>query len=214
MYSMLAMRSGRQARSSSRDGSDSGHNLAPPSWRCVTFDLETFIDDCKRALGESTPMLAVKELVERAVADPAGVAKALPEKGVTVMVRSPDLTVVSVVVPGGLPKARSIPHDHRMWAVVGIYAGQEDNEFFRRTDQSLVGSGGRSLRMSDSLVMGDDTIHAVHNPLDHGSLAAIHVYGGDLVGTQRSMWTEPGYVEQPYDETKVVGRGGFRQSPA
>ena len=50
-------------------------------------------------------------------------------------------------------------------AVVGIYAGQEDNEFFRRTEQSLVGSGGRSLRVSDTRAIGDDTIHTVDNPL-------------------------------------------------
>ena len=178
------------------------------------FDLDAFIVDCRSALGEARSMLAVKEVVERAIAEPAAVAKAMPEKGVTVIVRSPDITVANVVVPGGLPKSRSIPHNHLMWAVVGIYAGQEDNQFFRRGDNTLVDSGGRSLRVSDALAMGDDTIHAVHNPLDHSALAAIHVYGGDLVGARRSMWTEPGCVEQPYDETKVVGRGGFRQPPA
>ena len=33
------------------------------------------------------------------------------------------------------------PHDHRMWAAIGIYAGQEDNAFYRRT-----GAGGRDAR--------------------------------------------------------------------
>ena len=178
------------------------------------FDLDAFIVECRNALGEAQPVLAVKDIIGRAVADPAAVAKALPDKGVTVMVRDPDLTVISVVVPGGTSKSRSIPHDHRMWAVVGIYAGQEDNQFFRRADNSLVDSGGRSLRVSDSLALGSDTIHAIHNPLHHSSLAAIHVYGGDLLGAERSMWTDPGYVEQPYDETKVVGRVGFKQAPA
>jgi predicted metal-dependent enzyme (double-stranded beta helix superfamily) len=60
------------------------------------------------------------------------------------------------------------------------------------------------------LAMGDDTIHAIRNPLDHSALAAIHVYGGDLIGAARSMWTRPSYDEQPYDDTKVVGPGGFR----
>jgi predicted metal-dependent enzyme (double-stranded beta helix superfamily) len=178
------------------------------------FDLDAFVAGCRTALGEAQPLLAVKEIVERAVADPGAVAKALPDKGVTVMIRSSDLTVLSVVVPGGLSKSRSIPHDHRMWAVVGIYAGQEDNRFFHRADNSLVDTGRRSLRVSETLVMGDNTIHAVHNPLDHSALAAIHVYGGDLIGAHRSMWTELGYVEQPYDETKVVGRRGFKHTTA
>lgn len=29
---------------------------------------------------------------------------------------------------------------------------------------------------------------------------------------ERSMWTQPDYTEAPYDDTKVVGRGGIRDS--
>jgi hypothetical protein len=59
--------------------------------------------------------------------------------------------------------------------------------------------------MSDTLAVGDDTVHAVQNPLGHSALAVIHVYGGDLLGTARSIRTVPGYEEQPYDDTKVLG---------
>jgi predicted metal-dependent enzyme (double-stranded beta helix superfamily) len=130
------------------------------------------------------------------------------EPGVELLHRSDDLTVLSVVIAAGLPA--TLPHDHRMWAVVGIYGGQEDNQFFRRADGALVESGGRSLRASDTLAMGDDTIHAIHNPLDHSALAAIHVYGGDLIAAERSMWTQPDLDEQPYDDTRVIGGGGIR----
>ena len=34
------------------------------------FDLETFVADCRAALGESTPEVAVRELVARAMAQP------------------------------------------------------------------------------------------------------------------------------------------------
>jgi predicted metal-dependent enzyme (double-stranded beta helix superfamily) len=173
------------------------------------FDVDAFVAECQTGLAESQPVLAIKEIVDRAVAEPDAVATALhAEPGVAVLHRSADLTVISVVIPAGLPQ--SLPHDHRMWAVVGIYEGQEDNQFFRRADSGLVESGGRSLRVTDTLAMGDDTIHAINNPLDRRALAAIHVYGGDLIGAERSMWTRPGYNEQPYDDTKVVGRGGFK----
>jgi predicted metal-dependent enzyme (double-stranded beta helix superfamily) len=175
------------------------------------FDVDAFVAECQTSLAESQPMLAINEILERAVAQPDAVASALhAEPGVTVLHRDADLTVVSVVIPAGLPP--SLPHDHRMWALVGIYGGQEDNQFFRRADRGLAESGGRSLRVSDTLAMGDDTIHAIRNPLDHGALAAIHVYGGDLIGAERSMWTRPGYDEQPYDDTTVIGRGGFKES--
>ncbi len=175
------------------------------------FDVDDIIAECQATLAESRPMLAATEILDRAVAEPDAMATALrAEPGVAVLYRSADLTVASVVVPAGLPQ--SLPHDHRMWALVGVYGGQEDNQFFRRVDGGLVESGERSLRVSDTLVMGDDTIHAVRNPVGHSALAAIHVYGGDLIGEKRSMWTRPGYDEQPYDETKVVGGGGFGDS--
>jgi predicted metal-dependent enzyme (double-stranded beta helix superfamily) len=173
------------------------------------FDVDTLVADCRLALTESQPLLAVKEILERAIAKPDKVATALEaQPGVEVLHRSPELTIVSVVVPAGLPA--TLPHDHRMWAVVGIYGGQEDNQFFRRVAPGLTETGGRSIRTSETLAMGDDTIHSICNPLDHEALAAIHVYGGDLVGAERSMWTKPDFEEQPYDDTKVVGRGGIR----
>jgi predicted metal-dependent enzyme (double-stranded beta helix superfamily) len=173
------------------------------------FDVDAFVGECQTALLESQPVLAIKEILDRAVAQPGAVAAALQaEPGVALLHRSDDLTVASVVIPAGVP--RTLPHDHRMWALVGIYGGQEDNQFFRRIDGGLAESGGRSIRVSETLAMGDDTIHAIHNPQAHSMLAAIHVYGGDLVGVDRSMWTDPDHEEQPYDDTKVVGRGGIR----
>lgn len=175
------------------------------------FDVEAFVEDCRAALRESQPLLATKEILDRAVADPDALEKAFrPDPGVTLLHRSDDLTVVSVVIPPGLPA--SVPHDHRMWALVGIYGGQEDNQFFRRTNAGLTESGGRSIQAADTLAMGEETIHAIRNPLDHSTLAAIHVYGGDLLGAERSMWTGESYDEQPYDETKVIGRGGVKDS--
>jgi predicted metal-dependent enzyme (double-stranded beta helix superfamily) len=172
----------------------------------MVFDVDNFVAECRAALRESQPMLAVKDIVERAVADPNAIATSLhAEPGVAALHRSDDLTVLSVVIPAGL--RQTLPHNHRMWALVGIYEGQEDNQFFRRADSGLADSGGRSLRVSDTLAMGDDVIHAIQNPLERSALGAIHVYGGDLIGmgAGRSMWTRPDYDEQPYDDTAVIG---------
>jgi predicted metal-dependent enzyme (double-stranded beta helix superfamily) len=88
-----------------------------------------------------------------------------------------------------------------MWAAIGIYAGQEDNEFFRRSApgaRSLTASGGRELAVGDVIVLGDDTIHAVSNPLPRLT-GAIHVYGGDFVNQPRSQWGPGPAEERPYD---------------
>ena len=74
---------------------------------------------------------------------------------------SDDLTVLNVVWAPGM---RFRPHNHLMWAAIGLYGGQEDNTFYRRTGQGIVQSGGRQLRTGDVALLGDDTIHAVTNP--------------------------------------------------
>ena len=38
------------------------------------FDVDTFLDDCIRANQEDKPQLAIKELLERAMSDPAALA--------------------------------------------------------------------------------------------------------------------------------------------
>jgi predicted metal-dependent enzyme (double-stranded beta helix superfamily) len=163
------------------------------------FDIDRFVVDCREALAEREHHRAVRELLERTVADRRGVADALAptDGGFTLLHHAPDLTVLHVVWAPGM---RIFPHDHRMWAAIGIYAGQEDNEFFRRAgeDGRLTGSGGKELTEGDVAVLGADTIHAVTNPLARLT-AAIHVYGGDFVNQPRSQWGPGEPVERPYD---------------
>jgi predicted metal-dependent enzyme (double-stranded beta helix superfamily) len=166
------------------------------------LDLDDFIADCQAALEEQQPLLAVKEVLERAVADPDGVAAALPptHSGIVPIHVAPDLTILKVVWAPGLSFG---PHDHRMWAAIGIYGGGEDNEFFRRDGCSLTASGGRELRTGDVCLLGDDVIHAVTNPTAQFT-GAIHVYGGDLLGTPRSEWRGEPFAEEPYDVARTL----------
>jgi predicted metal-dependent enzyme (double-stranded beta helix superfamily) len=61
-----------------------------------------------------------------------------------------------------------------------------------------VASGGKDLRRRDVVLLGDDTVHAVHNPLKRYT-GAVHVYGGDFVNTARSQWDPQTLLEEPYD---------------
>ena len=87
------------------------------------FDIDQFLDDCREAGSESEPRRAVRDLLDRTLSSPAEVADALrPTEGVLdVLYQSPDLTVLHVV---WAPHMVLYPHDHLMWAAIGIYTGQ------------------------------------------------------------------------------------------
>jgi predicted metal-dependent enzyme (double-stranded beta helix superfamily) len=153
---------------------------------------------CREAMHEPDPRGAIREVLARVVTDGTlsdgnqGDAAA----GLNILYRSPELTVLNVIWP---PRMTLFPHDHRMWAAIAIYSGREDNTFYRRSKGSIVTSGGKELTDGAVLLLGDDVIHAVHNPSQSSYTGAIHVYGGDFVGTPRSQWDPTTLAEQPYD---------------
>ena len=96
------------------------------------FETEEFVAACRSALDEHTPELAVKDLVSAAISRPGEIEAALgtPEEGgIQTLHRSDELTIINVIWPPGMA---IYPHDHQLWAVIGLYGGQEDNTFFRR----------------------------------------------------------------------------------
>jgi predicted metal-dependent enzyme (double-stranded beta helix superfamily) len=161
------------------------------------FDVETLVADCRAARSADMSLTAMRDVLDRHLARPSVVADVLgrPEGGIETLHHSPELTVLNVVWAPGM---RLYPHDHRMWAAIGIYGGTEDNEFFRRAEGGLQPSGGKSLREGEVVLLGDDTIHAVANPLD-SLTGAIHVYGGDFFTQPRSEWDPETLEERPYD---------------
>ena len=170
----------------------------------MAFEIAEFVDACRGALHESRPPLAVRDVLARAISTPRDVESAFQaeaEAGLASIHTSPELTVLHVVWPPGMTL---FPHDHRMWAAIGVYGGEEDNAFYRRDDGAIVVSGGRQLREQEVLLLGDDVIHAVSNPRQHAFTAAIHVYGGDLFATPRSAWTIDTLTEHAYDAEEAT----------
>jgi predicted metal-dependent enzyme (double-stranded beta helix superfamily) len=153
-------------------------------------------------LRESRPQLAVRDLLERTIAQPNDIEAALgSDAGLGPLHSSPELTVLHVVWP---PSMALFPHDHRVWAAIGVYGGQEDNTFYRRDSGGIVASGGRELREREVLLLGDDAIHAVTNPRRHAFTGGLHVYGGDFFNIPRSAWTPETLTEHPYDHDEAM----------
>jgi len=176
------------------------------------LDVERLIADCQAALAEDKGgFRGVREVAARAVSDPGAVLAGLGEPkqgGLHVLHSSPTLTILNVV---WAPKMTIMPHNHNMWAVIGVYAGAEDNIFWRRLPEGPAGhveaAGAKSLRARDCTVLGKDIIHSVTNPL--GRLTgAIHIYGGDFLAQERSEWEPETLEERPYDLAKAKAMFG------
>ena len=114
------------------------------------FDVDEFIADCVTARSETDAIVAVKEVIDRALSTAGEIAAALPATAaeIKVLYSSDELTILKVV---WAPSMSIPPHNHLMWAVNGIYIGEEDNTFFRRNDAGLVESGGRRLDVAGHL---------------------------------------------------------------
>ncbi|MDD9876364.1 MAG: hypothetical protein OXR84_02865 [Magnetovibrio sp.] len=165
------------------------------------FDADRLIEECQAAVAENDSHMAVKQIVERAVSDPAAVLKGLGEPtraGVNRLFVSDKLTVLNLVWG---PMMTLKPHDHKMWAVIGIYTGREDNIFWRKLKDEpnrIEAAGAEALGTGDCAPLGRDVVHSVTNPLPRLT-GALHVYGGDFFGDGRSEWDPETLTEQPYD---------------
>jgi predicted metal-dependent enzyme (double-stranded beta helix superfamily) len=176
------------------------------SWekeRVAMFEKERFIEECRIALKESDPRAAIRELVARAVSEPAHIVQALGEPkraGIETIYQANDLTILNLCWG---PRMVFKPHDHRMWAVIGIYGGLEQNIFYHRSEYGLKQHGTKGLQTKDTIPLGATIIHAVINPLGRIT-GAIHVYGGDFFATPRSEWNPQTFEEQPFDVADAI----------
>lgn len=171
------------------------------------FNLDSFIESCNSAVTNDGTHLEIKEIVEKAVSDPNSLMKAIGEPGkagASPIFSSTNLTIVNVV---WAPWVTIYPHNHNIWAVIGIYSGREDNIFWRRINEDKQGrieaAGARSLCLGDVTPLGPDIIHSVNNPIPRNS-GAIHVYGGDFFHVEnRSEWDPENLTEHEYNPENV-----------
>ena len=171
------------------------------------FNLDNFIENCESAVTNNETHLEIKEIVEKAVSDPESLMKAVGEPsktGASPIFSSSKLTIVNVV---WAPWVTIYPHNHNIWAVIGIYSGREDNIFWRRINEDKQGrieaAGARSLCLGDVTPLGPDIIHSVNNPIPRNS-GAIHIYGGDFFHVEnRSEWDPEDLTEHEYNAENV-----------
>ena len=185
------------------------------------FDPNRFVADCRAAMAEDRSQHALREVVARAVSNPADILRAFGEPSRAVVNRlyvGADITVLHFVWP---PGTAFHPHEHRTWAVIGVYDGAEDNIFWRRLPQGngrtrgIEAAGAKALRAGDVTILGTDVVHSVINPIPRHS-CTLQVYGGNFYEIERSEWDAETLRERSFDlasarrrfEEANAGRGG------
>jgi predicted metal-dependent enzyme (double-stranded beta helix superfamily) len=174
----------------------------------MTFDADTFVAECRAALLDDEPSAAVSEIVATAVKDGAAIDDVLGVENPTypfALCDTDDLTVQRIT---WWPGYRSMAHEHRMWAVVGVYAGVEVNRLFRRTTSGIELVSTHEIGVGEVIALDETAVHSVENPT-RVRTAGIHVYGGPILTRQRSAWGPDGR-EQPFEEHAALESSMFR----
>ncbi|MEZ4810910.1 MAG: hypothetical protein R2819_11185 [Allomuricauda sp.] len=177
------------------DALEHGERIIPVEEREL-LEMQKFIEDCMAANKESDPQEAVKEVLARGISDPKAMLKAIgasTEAGLKVFLRSQDLTIFAA---SWTPQMNLMPHNHLMWANIGIYTGREDNILWQRNDTGLDANDVKCLFAGDVAMLNANAIHSVTNPLQRFT-GGLHIYGGDFFATERSQWDPETLKEEP-----------------
>jgi len=183
-------------------GSAFAETKQPASMGGGKMDIDRFVEDCIAANKEADAQAAVNEVLARAVSAPEAVLAALgdPERaGLNVLLSSPTLTIFAAT---WTPQMNLVPHNHLMWANIGIYTGREDNIFWKRTSDGIKAYGADALFVKDTAMLPEDALHSVTNPLQRFT-GGIHIYGGDFFDTKRSQWNPETLEEEPSDGVRI-----------
>ena len=183
----------------------------------MPIDADALVSRGRQALSAPEPAQALEALLLETIASPpadvrrallgdaaspadAAGARARP-LGMRVLLDSPELTIFHASLPPGFVNA---PHDHRAWAVVAVYEGEERNVFYERRGGTIVPASELVASAPRVVVMRDDVIHAIENRLTRPSYA-IHAYGNAHFHVARSMWHPETLAEEPRDEKVFHG---------
>lgn len=169
------------------------------------FDAERFVADCRAAAlaHPADSQAAIRELLASAFGDRNAVLDGLgaPVKGgLKALYRSDALTILNIVWS---PLMQLLPHEHRMWALIGIYTGREDNIFWNRAEGGLTATTATALSAGAVVPLASDIIHSVNNPIEKLT-GAIHIYGGDFFAVHRSEWDPDTLIERDWSIRAAV----------
>jgi len=185
----------------------SDHGLAPldaDEFRLDTRRVRAFIADVRQRISRTQSAAHACELIEPPFKSlledrewlPPSYQEPAPQSGMGggigqwLAFRAADrsLSLFSLVVPAG---AMTPVHDHLAWGLVGIYKGNQDEEFYRPGDGRLELLRRRPLGPGDfyRLLPPRDDVHRVRTTSEHTSVS-IHLLANDTGCVWRHTFDE------------------------
>lgn len=162
---------------------------------------DPIVERLRAALADGQP--GIEEELRRLVSDPGGIVALLGEPtrgGITKLYNDSEVTILQIV---WAPLMVLRPHDHNMWATVGVYGGREDNIYWKREGQEIDPVGASSLGAGSVGSMRADGVHSVVNPIQKLT-ASIHVYGGDFYAPGRTSWAGENHEPMEFDQQGLL----------
>ena len=175
--------------------------LGPSAFGSTNDEIERLVSAIRDAHKDGQS--GVEEMLRQLASEPSKLVSALGEPtkgGIRSLYNDSEITILNIV---WAPLMVLRPHDHNMWASIGVYGGREDNVYWKRNGASIEATSAKSLGRGDVGSLGKDGIHSVINPVQKLT-AAIHVYGGDFFAPGRSQWVGEDLEEAPFSQTGLV----------
>ncbi len=166
-----------------------------------TDEVETLVSRIRDSLMDG--QAGVEAHLQTVMSDPGALLRILGEPirgGITPLYNDFQITIFNIVWS---PLMVLRPHDHNMWASIGVYSGREDNIFWEPDGGSIRPKDAGSFGIGDVGSLPEDAIHSVINPMMKLT-GAIHVYGGDFYAPGRHQWEGEALVEKAFDQRGLL----------
>jgi predicted metal-dependent enzyme (double-stranded beta helix superfamily) len=162
------------------------------------FNIDTFIEQCKELALNDDGHKQIKNLLVDVLKDPDSIMTELgnpTEAGFDVLYAADNLSILNFIWAPGMELHA---HNHNLWAVIGIYTGNEENTFYVKRDDTIVKQNSKNVTAGNVVMLGREVIHSVKN-VTKKFTGGIHIYGGDFINIKRSQWDNSSAKESAYD---------------
>lgn len=150
------------------------------------FTLDSFLQQLKDAANTDNPEQQVYQVMQRVftvhIDNVADIFRQLDDD--VILYEDSVIAVLHYLMPTGVVVP---PHDHQLYAIIGVYEGVEENHFYQVMNQQLIRQAIKPISRGEVMLIHPEGIHSVQTANNQRS-AAIHVYLGELTKVKRSRF--------------------------